>query len=155
MIFDFQYFKKNLPKKARILGIDLGEKTIGLALSDDTMSIATPFTLISRKNINTDIAKILEIIKDFSIKAVVIGYPLNMNGTKGPSCARIDQFIKNFEIPFLLWDERFSTVAVERTLLEANMSRDKRKSHIDKLAAAYILQGALDRLKSFVIDEEL
>ena len=148
MIIDEIFLLKLSKDKGRFLGVDLGQKTIGLSICDETKSIATPLSLIERKNSTLDEKNFLDVIKNFDVKAVVIGYPLHMNGSKGESCFRVDCFIAKFDLPFFLWDERLSTSAVERTLLDANISRTKRKKHVDKMAASFILQGVLDRLKS-------
>lgn len=133
----------------RLLGLDIGTKTIGLALSDTRRVIASPMeTLERRKKFSTDALRIKDIVKEYDIGGLVLGYPMNMDGTAGPRCQSIRQFAINLEtyvtLPMLLWDERLSTAAVERAMLEADLSRAKRAEHVDKLAAAYILQGFLD-----------
>lgn len=137
--------------RGRLLGCDVGEKTIGLALSDESRTIATPFGLIRRTTWKKDGEGLLKIIEDHQVVGVVLGLPLNMNGTEGPRCQSIRQFAANLlvlkELPVCLWDERLSTVAVLRPLLEADMSRVKRSKVIDKMAASYILQGFLEALK--------
>lgn len=137
------------PRK-RLAGLDLGTKTIGVAISDTEQTIATGLETISRKKFTLDAEKLLEIASTHDIAAFIIGLPLNMDGSEGPRSQSTRAFAKNFgektDIPLIFWDERLSTVAAERTLLEADTSRDKRKQVIDKLAATYILQGALDRL---------
>ncbi|MEH6402724.1 MAG: Holliday junction resolvase RuvX, partial [Sneathiella sp.] len=134
----------------RLLGLDPGTKTIGLALSDTSLKVATPLLTIRRKKFKDDAAEIIKIIEENRIGGFVIGFPLNMNGTEGPRCQSIRQFQKNLEgyvdIPTCFWDERLSTVAVTRTLLEADTSRKRRAEVVDKMAAAYILQGALDAM---------
>lgn len=141
-------FRAALPPHTRLLGLDVGEKTIGLALSDVMRSIASPLETIRRTKFTKDLEALKKIVKDFAIAGLVIGYPVNMNGTEGPRCQSIRQFAKNLDaplaLPMMLWDERMSTMAVERAMLEADMSRQKRAENVDKLAAAYILQGALD-----------
>lgn len=135
-------------KGGRFLGFDLGVKSIGLALSDTNRRIATPFQVIQRTQWKKDADIFLKIIKDYQILGIIIGFPLNMNGTEGPRCQSTRQFVSNFlflvDLPICLWDERLSTMAVTRTLVEADVSRAKRKKVVDKLAAAYILQGFLD-----------
>ena len=137
---------------ARLIGLDVGSKSIGIAISDKNHSIATPISLINRKNLKTDIAKIKLAMKDRNVGGIIIGYPLNMDGSEGPMCQSIKQFAKNidpsFELPILFWDERMSTLAVERELIKLNTSRDKRKKIIDKEAASLILQGLLDYLNN-------
>lgn len=135
-------------KGGRFLGFDLGEKSIGLALSDTKRNIATPFQVIQRTQWKKDSEVLLKIIKDYQIVGIIVGFPLNMNGSEGPRCQSTRQFVSNLlslvNLPVCLWDERLSTMAVTRTLLEADVSRAKRKKVVDKMAAAYILQGFLD-----------
>ena len=139
-----------LPQEARLLGIDLGTKTIGLALSDVWRQIATPLETIRRVKFTPDVATLLKIAAEHRIAALVIGLPLNMDGTEGPRVQSTRAFVRALtpltDLPVLYWDERMSTQAVTRTLLEADASRAKRADVVDKMAAAYILQGALDRL---------
>ncbi|MBB3809814.1 Holliday junction resolvase RuvX [Pseudochelatococcus contaminans] len=141
---------KTLPARQRLMGLDLGTKTIGLALSDIERRIATALETIRRTKFTTDATRILELVKQHDVGAFVIGLPLNMDGTEGPRVQATRAFIRNMEkltpLPFVLWDERLTTVAVTRTLLEADASRARRGELVDKLAAAYILQGVLDRL---------
>jgi putative pre-16S rRNA nuclease len=140
-----------LPRGARLLGLDLGEKTIGLALSDGALIVATPMETLRRGKFTADAIKLGGIIAEHEIGGLVIGLPLNMDGSEGPRCQSSRQFAANLlekiDIAIGFWDERLSTVAVTRTLLEADMSRRRRAEVVDKMAAAYILQGALDRLK--------
>ena len=135
----------------RLMGLDLGSKTIGLALGDSDHKIATPFDTIRRKKFGLDAAALAAIINAENVGALVLGLPLNMDGSEGPRVQATRAFIRNLEslpdfpnLPLLLWDERLSTAAVERTLLEADASRAKRAEVIDKMAAAFILQGAID-----------
>ena len=135
----------------RLMGLDLGSKTIGLALGDSGHKIATPFDTIRRKKFGLDAAALAEIIAAENIGGLVMGLPLNMDGSAGPRVQATQAFLRNLAnladfpaLPVLLWDERLSTAAVERTLLEADTSRAKRADVIDKMAAAYILQGAID-----------
>ncbi len=134
----------------RILGLDLGSKTIGLALSDTLRMIASPMEVIHKSKFTKDAETLIAIIKEHNIAALVIGLPKNMDGSEGARCQSSRQFAQNFtekhDVPIIFWDERLSTVAVTRTLLEADTSRKKRKIVVDKMAAAYILQGALDNL---------
>jgi putative Holliday junction resolvase len=135
-------------KGGRFLGCDVGDKTIGLALSDTNHTIATPFDVIHRTQWKKDAVLLLKTISDYHILGAVIGFPLNMNGSEGPRCQSTRQFVANLlllhDLPICLWDERLSTLAVTRTLLEADLSRVKRRKVVDKMAAAYILQGFLD-----------
>ena len=137
--------------KTRLLGIDLGDKTIGLALSDRTWQIATPLQTLARHAQALDILK--KLIHDENIAGIIIGLPVNMNGTEGPQALKTRAFADTLQadpdlsaIPVVFWDERLSTSAVTRTLITGNASRRKRDRVVDKLAASYILQGALDRL---------
>lgn len=139
-----------LPPNSRIMGLDLGTKTIGLALSDVSRSIATPLETIRRTKFTEDIKILLKLAEEHDISVLVIGLPLNLDSSEGPRVQATRAFARNLgqhtDLPFVFWDERLSTVAVERTLLEADASRKRRAEVIDKMAAAYILQGALDRL---------
>ncbi|SDE34366.1 Holliday junction resolvase RuvX [Kordiimonas lacus] len=139
--------RARLKPRQRLLGMDPGTKTIGLALSDTTLMIATPMEIIRRKRFKDDAARIQQIVDEQNVGGFVIGWPVNMDGSLGPRCQSVQAFSENlakvFDLPQTLWDERLSTSAVERTLLEADSSRAKRKDVIDKMAAAYILQGAL------------
>ena len=131
----------------RLLGIDLGDKTVGLSLSDTTWSIASPYQTLIRSSDKQAITGLQNVIKEFSIAAIVMGYPLNMNGSAGPQSQKVTQFSEKLliscDIPLLLWDERLSTAAVTRTLITADVSRKKQKKAVDKLAASFILQGVL------------
>lgn len=135
-----------------LLGIDPGSKTFGLALSDGTRLIATPLVTLRRKNFSTDVQRIFKLFDDNKCGGLIIGYPVDMAGTEGPSSQSVRDLVNNIlkmrDVPALLWDERLSSVAVERTLLEADTTRAKRAENIDKLAAAYLLQGLLDRLRT-------
>lgn len=139
-----------LPRHCRLIGIDLGTTTIGLALSDVERRIATPLETITRTKFNADAARLVAIAEKFEVVALVMGMPLNMDGTSGPRVQATKAFMRNFSarcpLPFVTWDERLSTAAVTRSLIEQDVSRAKRAAVVDKMAAAYILQGALDRL---------
>ncbi|VAV89250.1 Putative pre-16S rRNA nuclease Yqg [hydrothermal vent metagenome] len=134
----------------RLLGLDLGSKTIGIALSDTLQHVATPLETLRRKKFTADAKHLLALAERFDIAAFVIGLPLNMDGSEGPRIQSTNAFVRNMagktDIPFISWDERMSSVAVERVLLDADSSRAARARVIDKMAAGYILQGALDRL---------
>ena len=140
----------DLPAHARLLGLDLGTKTIGLALSDIQRQIASPLETIQRVKFGLDAAALLKIAEKHQVAGLVIGLPLNMDGTEGPRVQSTRAFVRNLipltDLPIVFWDERMSTLAVTRTLLDADASRAKRAAVVDKMAAAYILQGALDRL---------
>lgn len=137
-----------LPRNARVLGVDLGAKTIGLALSDVERRIATPLETLKRSKFTPDAKRISEIVARFEIGAILFGLPLNMDGSEGPRAQATRAFARNLAplvaVPLLFWDERLSTMAVTRTLLDADASRSRRAELVDKMAAAYILQGFLD-----------
>ncbi len=139
-----------LPPAGALAGLDLGTKTIGVAVSDGMRSVATPLETIRRTKFTADAARIIEIAEDRGLVGIVIGLPMNMDGTEGPRCQSARAFARNLErltlLPLAFWDERLSTVAAERALLEADTSRARRNQVIDHVAAGYILQGALDRL---------
>ena len=139
-----------LAPEARLLGLDVGTKTIGLALSDVTRSIATPYHTVRRTKFTEDAKVIQEAINEHQVGALVIGLPINLDGSEGPRAQSTRAFARNLaariEVPMIFWDERLSTAAVERHLIEAGASRKRRAQVIDRMAAAYILQGALDRL---------
>ena len=138
-----------LPTTGRLLGIDLGTKTIGLAISDGLQMTATPAETIKRKKFGVDAEQILKLIDENQIIGIVIGLPLNMDGSEGPRVQSTRAFVRNFsqkcDLPIAYWDERLSTTAVTRTMVEADISRAKQAKVVDKLAASFILQGALDR----------
>lgn len=140
-----------IPAGARLMGLDLGSKTIGVATSDRTRMIATPIETIARKKFTQDTERLLAIIAAENIGLIVLGLPVNMDGTEGPRCQSTRAFARNFaklsSVPIVYWDERLSTAAVERMLIQADASRAKRDEVIDKLAAAWILQAALDSLR--------
>ena len=150
-IVDIVGLKSALAPGVRLLGLDLGEKTIGLALSDTRLTIATPMETLKRGKFAADAAKLDAIVAGQSVGGLVVGLPLNMDGSDGPSAQSARAFARNFAarspLPILLWDERLSTAAVTRTLLEADASRRRRAQVVDKMAAGYILQGVLDRLR--------
>jgi len=135
-----------------LLGLDPGTKTLGLAISDRTRLIATPLKTIRRTKFTPDAAELLDIYTKNEAVGLVIGLPMNMNGTAGPRVQSVKDFANNFlkirDLPILFWDERLSTMAVTRGMIEADMSRKKRAENVDKLAAGYILQGVLDRLRN-------
>ena len=140
-----------LPKGKRLLGLDLGERTIGLALSDPGCTVASPIDTIQRGKFTRDAEALIRIIAERGVGGLVIGLPVNMDGSEGPRCQSTRQFAANLltkiDIPIAFWDERMSTAAVERFLTdEADMSRKRRGEVVDKMAAAYILQGALDAM---------
>ncbi len=139
-----------LPDGARLMGLDLGTKTIGIATGDHTRTIATPRMTIERTKFQADAKALLEFASKEGIGLIILGLPLNMDGSEGPRAQATRAFARNLAkltpLPVVFWDERLSTVAVERAMLEADLSRAKRAAHVDKLAAAFILQGLLDAL---------
>ena len=139
-----------LPPRGVLIGLDLGSKTIGVAVSDPDRRVAAPVETISRQRFNLDARRILDLAAERRAAGLVLGLPINMNGSEGPRAQATRAFARNLarltELPIALWDERLSTAAVERALIAADASRAKRKNVIDQHAAAYILQGALDRL---------
>lgn len=147
---DIEDFRQRLPDNGALIGIDLGTKTIGLANSDAGRRIASPLSLIRRSKFTVDVESMFEQIAASEPAGFVMGLPLNMDGSEGPRAQATRAFARNLsghtDMPILLWDERLSTAAVERTLIEADRSRARRAELIDKMAATYILQGALDRL---------
>ena len=140
-----------LPPKKRLLGLDVGEKTIGLAISDSDFKVAAPVDTIRRTKFGVDADHLLRLIADRDVGGLVIGLPVNMDGSEGRRCQSVRQFAANLlqriDLPIAFWDERLSTAAVTRDLLGADVSRAKRAMVVDKMAAAYILQGALDALR--------
>jgi putative Holliday junction resolvase len=139
-----------LPVRGALIGLDLGTKTIGVASSDPDRKLATGVETVARTNFTADARRLLVLAAERSAAGFVLGLPVNMDGSEGPRAQSTRAFARNFAkltpLPIALWDERLSTAAVERGLIEADMSRNKRKEVIDQHAAAYILQGALDRL---------
>ena len=149
-IIDLAELAPRLRRHDRLLGLDLGTKTIGVAVSDVERRLASPVTTIRRTRFGIDAAALLAQAANLEVAALVIGLPLNMDGTEGPRVQATRAFIRNMgrltDMPFVFWDERLSTAAVMRSLIEQDASRAKRAAVIDRMAAAYILQGALDRL---------
>jgi putative Holliday junction resolvase len=142
-------FREALPQGGRLLGMDVGTKTIGLALCDAGWSIASPAHTVSRGKFSKDKVALAAFMQQQQVKGVVIGLPLNLDGSESPRSQASRAFARNIadlDLPILLWDERWSTQAVTRTLLEADASRARRGELVDKLAASYILQGAIDGL---------
>lgn len=140
-----------LGHEARLLGLDVGTKTVGLALSDVSRFIATPYDTIRRTKFTEDAKAIAEIVDEQGVGALVIGLPINLDGTEGPRAQSTRAFARNLAAhvakPIVFWDERLSTAAVQRQLIEADVTRKRRAELVDRMAAAYILQGALDRLR--------
>lgn len=151
-------FAAALPPVGAIAGLDYGEKTVGVAVSDRMRSVASPLETVRRTKFSADAARLLEIAAARDIAGFVIGLPLNMDGSEGPRCQSTRAFARNLErltpLPVAFWDERLSTVAAERALLEADASRKRRSAVIDHVAAGVILQGAMDRLRNLRADHE-
>ncbi len=142
-----------LPHGAPVAGLDLGEKTIGVAVSDTSLTIASPLGLVRRTKFTHDVTSLFEMLDARGVAGLILGLPINMDGSEGPRCQSVRAFARNLlrlrEVPIALWDERLSTVAVNRVLIsETNASRARRAEVVDKLAASWILQGALDRLRA-------
>ncbi len=151
MIFEtVEPFLAALPANRAIAGLDLGTVTIGVAISDLRRSVATPIEVIRREKFTLDAARLLALLTARGAHGIILGLPLNMDGSEGPRVQSTRAFARNLEkltpLPITYWDERLSTVAAERALIEADTSRARRKQVIDQVAAGYILQGALDRL---------
>jgi putative Holliday junction resolvase len=137
--------------RQRLLGLDVGEKTVGIAISDSDFKVAAPIETIRRTKFAADAAWLGHLIAERGIGGLVIGLPVNMDGTEGPRCQSVRQFaanlLKRIDLPIAFWDERLSTAAVTRAMLDLDVSRARRARAVDKMAAAYILQGALDALR--------
>jgi putative Holliday junction resolvase len=144
-------FAAALPRFGGVAGLDLGTKTIGFAVSDGMRQVASPLTTIRREKFTLDAAALLALVAERDLKGIILGMPFNMDGSEGPRCQSTRAFARNLArltpLPIGYWDERLSTVAAERALLEADTSRKRRAEVIDHVAAGYILQGALDRLR--------
>jgi putative Holliday junction resolvase len=144
-------FSALLPPKGALMGLDLGTKTIGLAISDIGRQIASPLKTIARTKFTADANEMLAAAAEHQVAGFVLGLPLNMDGSEGPRSQATRAFVRSLAqlspLPVLLWDERLSTAAVTRTLLDADASRKRRDALVDKMAAAFILQGALDRMR--------
>jgi len=145
-------FAAALPRQAAIVGLDVGTKTVGVAVSDVTRTIATALRTVRRSKFTADAAALLAIVADRDARGFIIGLPVNFNGSEGPRAQSCRAFARNLAaltpLPIAFWDERLSTAAAERALLAADASRKRRAEVIDAVAAAFILQGALDRMKS-------
>ena len=150
-VFPLPEFAKALAEQGALLGLDPGAKRIGVSVSDATRTIASPIATIHRTKFAKDANEIFELYDKRACLGVVVGLPLNMNGSSGPAAQAIRAFARNLlavrDAPLLLWDERLSTAAVTRALLEADATRARRSAVVDKLAAAYLLQGALDAMR--------
>ncbi len=149
---DIADFAGRIGRGGRLIGIDAGTKTLGLALSDVTRTIASPLVVLRRKRFKEDAAELLRLADEHGVSGFVLGLPTNLDGTTGPRVQATRAFAKNLNAltprPILLWDERLSTAEAERTLIAADASRKRRAEVIDKIAATIILQGALDRMRA-------
>ena len=145
-------FIENIGVEGALMGLDLGEKTIGVAVSDTRQTVATGIKTIKRTKFQKDLTILTQVILGRDIRGVILGLPKNMNGSEGPKCQSTRAFAKNISLtvplPITFWDERLSTVAAERSLIEANASRRRRAEVIDYVAASFILQGVLDRISA-------
>ncbi|SNS28457.1 Holliday junction resolvase RuvX [Tropicimonas sediminicola] len=157
MVFEeITEFAAALPSGRAVAGLDLGTATIGVAISDRLLSTATPAETIRRKKFGIDAEKLLALLNAREVGGIVLGLPRNMDGSEGPRCQSTRAFARNLEkltpLPMTFWDERLSTVAAERALLEADTSRKRRAEVIDHVAAGFILQGALDRMRNLRLE---
>ena len=150
-ICKYEEFLSLIKSKNRILGFDHGKKKIGIAISNDDLTLASPLKTILRKKFVADYYEIKNIINDYSIKGIVVGWPLNMDGSKGPRCQSVETYVYKLldciDIPILFYDERMSSQAIDKLWIQQNVSRKKRANNIDKHAACWILQSALDTFK--------
>ena len=152
-VIDLMDMPSHLPRRSPVVGLDLGEKTIGVAVSDFTRTIASPLSLIERRKFTQDVKVLFDLMDGRGADGIIIGLPVNMDGTEGARCQSNRAFARHLmrlrDLPIAFWDERLSTVAVQRMLVdEHDMTRARRAEVVDKTAAAYILQGALDRLRA-------
>jgi putative Holliday junction resolvase len=150
IVADLGSLRAALPPRQRLLGLDVGEKTIGLALSDPALSVASPISTIKRTKFTVDANALLKLAAERQAGGLVIGLPLNMDGSEGPRCQSVRQFAANLlklkDLPILFWDERLSTMAVEREMIAHDVTRARRDKVVDQAAAAFILQGVLDAI---------
>ncbi len=150
-VLDLMALREAAPPPAPLIGLDLGERRIGMAVSDRSWLIASPFTTIERRKFTLDVERLFNLMEEREAGALVIGLPVNMDGTEGPRCQSARAFARHLlmrrDVPIAFWDERLSSSAVNRVLIdEADRSRGRRQALVDKMAASWILQGALDRL---------
>jgi len=149
-VIDILAMKAALAPGGRLFGLDIGSKTIGIAVSDSALTVASPLTVLPRVKFAADMTKLKALIAERKVGGLVIGLPIGLDGREGPRSQSVRQFAANLltviDLPLAFWDERFSTLGAERPMREAEMSHRRRGELIDKLAAAYILQGALDRI---------
>ncbi len=150
-VIEIRELKFRVAGNHRLLGIDVGSKTLGLALSDLSLTVATPLKTVKRTKFTRDAEQLRAVVREHDVGGLLLGLPVSMDGTEGPKCQSVRQFAANvldvLDLPLAFWDERLSTAAVERMLIaEVDMTRKRRRDVIDKAAAAYILQGALDAM---------
>src|SRR5690554_5269637 len=155
-IVELRALPRLLPPRSRLLGLDLGEKTVGLAIATSDLSLASPLETIQRTKFTEDVQRLADICREQRVGGLVLGLPLNMDGSEGKRARSTRQFARNLEelagftLPIAYWDERLSTAAIERFLVEdVDMSRRRRGQVVDKMAAAFILQGAIDALRNW------
>ena len=145
-------FAGSISREKALMGLDLGSKTIGVAISDSLKTVATPLKTIKRTKFSEEVTTLFKLISERDLSGIILGLPKNMDGSEGPKCQSTRDFAKNFsniiDLPITFWDERLTTVAAERSLLSADLSRKKRRQVIDSVAAVLILQNLLDRLKN-------
>ena len=145
-------FAGSISQEKALMGLDLGSKTIGVAISDSLKTVATPLKTIKRTKFSEEVTTLFKLISERDLSGIILGLPKNMDGSEGPKCQSARDFAKNFsnivDLPITFWDERLTTVAAERSLLSADLSRKKRRQVIDSVAAVLILQNLLDRLKN-------
>ena len=157
IVEDLHQFSGLIPAGRAVAGLDLGTVTIGVAVSDHLRRVATPLETIRKRKFQEDAKRLIAIFAARDIGGLILGLPLNIDGTEGPRCQSARAFARNLEkqvhLPITFWDERLSTVAAERALLEADTSRKRRAEVIDHVAASYILQGALDRMAHLETDQ--
>ena len=157
-ILALEEFAQALPQGARLIGIDVGTKTLGLAISDVMRSIASALVTLRRSRFGPDAERLLELTREHGVGGFVVGLPLNLDGTEGPRVQATRAFARNLgkvtPLPIFFWDERLSTAAAERMLIDADVTRRRRAAVIDKIAATLILQGALDRMKALAADKQ-
>lgn len=151
-VLDLTDFRAAVPRNTPVMGLDLGEKTIGVAVSDISLRIATPLELIRRVKFTRDVETLFKLMDSRGASGVIIGLPVNMDGTEGPRCQSVRAFGRHLlrlrDLPIAFWDERLSSAAVNRMLIdEADVTRARRADLVDKAAAGWILQGALDRMR--------
>ena len=157
-VVELKVLKAAIGPRRRLIGLDVGTRTIGIAVSDDGLALASPVETIRRGKFAADAARLALVAAERGAAGIVVGLPVNMDGSEGPRCQSVRQFARNLlgqlDLPLAFWDERLSTAAVTRALIEADVSRRRRSEVVDKMAASYILQGALDFLDRWKANDE-